>query len=169
MLLRHSHTSPYVRKVAVLVHETGLVKRVAFETVDGWSEPDDLTSDNPLSMVPTLVLDDGMTLYDSAVICEYLDSLHAGPPMIPPTGAARDSSRIQITLLYRVSCQFERRCIRAKSSQLIQVCSPTARWRFPLIRTTSPSRRPRETVKIRRRPVSYVVAAIVSRSIHSVS
>lgn len=89
MLLRHSHTSPYVRKVAVLLHETGLVERVAFETIDGWSEPEQLTDDNPLSMVPTLVLDDGSSLYDSPVICEYLDSLHDGVPMIPRSGDAR--------------------------------------------------------------------------------
>lgn len=89
MLLRHSHTSPYVRKVTALLHETGLTDRVQIETVDGWSEPDPLTTDNPLSMVPTLVLHDGGTLFDSPVICEYLDSLHGGRPMIPRTGNAR--------------------------------------------------------------------------------
>lgn len=89
MLLRHSHTSPFVRKVTVLLHEAGLADRVALQTVDGWSEPDQLTVDNPLSMVPTLVLDDGSALYDSPVICEYLDQLHAGPRMIPDVGDAR--------------------------------------------------------------------------------
>lgn len=89
MRLRHSHTSPFVRKVAVLLHETGLVDRVEFDTVDGWSEPATLTDDNPLSMVPTLELDDGSSLYDSAVICEYLDSCHEGAKMIPPPGDAR--------------------------------------------------------------------------------
>jgi len=89
MLLRHSHTSPFVRKVMVLVHETGLTDRVATETVDGWSEPDHLTKDNPLSMVPTLVLDDGSSLYDSPVICDYLDQQHKGPKMIPVSGEAR--------------------------------------------------------------------------------
>lgn len=89
MLLRHSHTSPFVRKVAVLLHETSLIEQVTFETVDGWSEPDQLTDENPLSMVPTLILDDGSTLYDSAVICEYLDRQHSGPIMIPADGAGR--------------------------------------------------------------------------------
>ena len=89
MLLRHSHTSPFVRKVAVLLHETRLIERVELETVDGWSEPDQLTADNPLSMVPTLVLDDGSTLYDSPVVCEYLDRQHSGPIMIPADGAGR--------------------------------------------------------------------------------
>jgi glutathione S-transferase len=89
MLLRHSHTSPYVRKVMVLAHETGLVDRITVETVDGWSEPEALTRDNPLSMVPTLVLDDGTTLFDSPVICEYLDGLHGGVPMFPSPGDPR--------------------------------------------------------------------------------
>ena len=89
MLLRHSHTSPFVRKVTVLLHETGLAAQVATETVDGWSEPELLTDDNPLSMVPTLVLDDGNSLYDSPVICDYLDRQHAGPGMIPGEGEAR--------------------------------------------------------------------------------
>ncbi|MGB5834421.1 MAG: glutathione S-transferase N-terminal domain-containing protein [Thiohalocapsa sp.] len=89
MLLRHSQTSPYVRKVTVLLEETGLRDRVRIETMDGWSEPDGLTTDNPLSMVPTLVLDDDSTLFDSPVICEYLDSLHDGSPMIPDVGDAR--------------------------------------------------------------------------------
>lgn len=89
MLLRHSHTSPYVRKVMVLAHETGLADRITLETVDGWSEPEALTRDNPLSMVPTLVLEDGTTLFDSPVICEYLDGLHSGAPLFPAPGEAR--------------------------------------------------------------------------------
>lgn len=89
MLLRHSHTSPFVRKVTVMLHEAGLAGQVKTETVDGWSEPELLTDDNPLSMVPTLVLDDGSSLYDSPVICDYLDRQHAGPAMIPADGYAR--------------------------------------------------------------------------------
>lgn len=89
MLLRHSPTSPFVRKVCVLLHETGLAERVTIESLDGWAEPGPLTADNPLSMVPTLVLDDGSSLYDSPVICDYLDRQHKGPRMIPESGAAR--------------------------------------------------------------------------------
>ena len=39
--------------------------------------------ENPLSKIPTLVLDDGTVLYNSPVICEYLDSLHAGRKLVP--------------------------------------------------------------------------------------
>lgn len=88
MLLRHSPTSPYVRKVMILLHETELVDRVRIESVDGWSEPAELTRENPLSLVPTLVLDYGQVLYDSPVICDYLDRQHPGGVMIP-SGAAR--------------------------------------------------------------------------------
>lgn len=89
MLLRHSPTSPYVRKVVVMLHETGLADMVSIETVDGWSEPEHLTADNPLSTVPTLVVDDGPSLYDSPVICDYLDHCHSGTPMIPRSGESR--------------------------------------------------------------------------------
>jgi len=89
MLLHHSHTSPFVRKVMVMLHETGLAGQVTTETIDGWSEPDLLTADNPMSMVPTLILDDGSSLYDSPVICDYLDRRHTGPRMIPDEGDAR--------------------------------------------------------------------------------
>ena len=44
---------------------------------------------NPLSKVPTLITDDGMSLYDSPVICEYLDSLGSAPKLFPAPGPAR--------------------------------------------------------------------------------
>ncbi|NEV63692.1 glutathione S-transferase N-terminal domain-containing protein [Thiorhodococcus minor] len=86
MLLRHSHASPYSRKITVLLHETGLIDDVRLEDADGWDEPDALVRENPLSTVPTLTLHDGRALFDSAVICEYLDRQHAGRAMIPKTG-----------------------------------------------------------------------------------
>ena len=43
----------------------------------------DVMAANPLNKIPTLFLDDGTALYDSRVICEYLDTLHAGPKLIP--------------------------------------------------------------------------------------
>ncbi len=89
MKLRHSPTSPFVRKVLVLAHEVGLADRIEVLPTDAWSETTDLVSQNPLSKVPTLVLDDGAVLYDSPVICEYLDGLHAGEPRLPRGGAER--------------------------------------------------------------------------------
>lgn len=89
MKLRYSPTSPYTRKAMVLLHETGLIDQVDVVATDGWQEPENLTVQNPLSMVPTLVRDDGMVLFDSPVICEYLDTRHDGAPLLPRKGDAR--------------------------------------------------------------------------------
>lgn len=87
--LRYSPTSPYVRKVVMLIHEIGLGDRVERIRTDPWSAEETLGSQNPLNKVPTLITEDGMALFDSPVICEYLDSLHDGPKMFPAAGPAR--------------------------------------------------------------------------------
>jgi glutathione S-transferase len=87
--LRYSPTSPYVRKVVVLGLETGQdarIERIPTSTTDPKSG---LSDQNPLGKVPAFTMDDGTVLYDSPVICEYLDSLHNGRKMIPASGAAR--------------------------------------------------------------------------------
>lgn len=89
MKLRYSPTSPYVRKVLVCAMERGLEDRIERIPTNVWDPNTDLPSVNPLGKVPTLVLDNGEVLYDSPVICEYLDSLHDGEPLIPPAGPAR--------------------------------------------------------------------------------
>ncbi len=89
MILRHSPTSPFVRKVTVLAAEAGLADRLTWKATNPWDPADDLPGDNPLGKVPALILDDGETLYDSFVICAYLDSLHDGPKLLPPEGADR--------------------------------------------------------------------------------
>ncbi len=90
MRLHWSPRSPFVRKVMVLAHETGLVGRIeTIRTVVAMNAPNQpLLADNPLAKIPTLILDDGTRLYDSGVICEYLDGLHAGPKLFP-TDATR--------------------------------------------------------------------------------
>jgi glutathione S-transferase len=91
MKLHWSPRSPFVRKVMVFAHETGLVDRLnCVRTVVAMKAPNAaLLPDNPLSKIPPLVLDDGTALYDSGVICEYLDTLHAGPFLFPAQGPAR--------------------------------------------------------------------------------
>jgi glutathione S-transferase len=73
MKLHWSPRSPFVRKVMVFAHETGLVNRLTcVRTVVAMKAPNEaLLPDNPLSKIPTLLLDDGSPLYDSGVICEY--------------------------------------------------------------------------------------------------
>jgi glutathione S-transferase len=75
MKLYYSPTSPYVRKVMVLLHETGQVADVTLETMATTPIAPDkaLLSKNPLTKVPALERPDGPTLYDSRVICAYLD------------------------------------------------------------------------------------------------
>ncbi len=89
MRLRYSPTSPYVRKVLVAAIETGLDKRIELVTTSTTDPASGLIKDNPLGKVPALQLDDGNSLYDSPVICEYLDSLHGGPKLIPASGPQR--------------------------------------------------------------------------------
>ncbi|WP_348273447.1 glutathione S-transferase [Piscinibacter sp. XHJ-5] len=80
MKLHWSPKSPYVRKVMVCAHELNLVDRLELvRSVAAMLKPNErLMQDNPLSKIPTLVLDDGFVLFDSAVICEYLDDLGHG-------------------------------------------------------------------------------------------
>jgi len=89
MKLRYSPLSPYVRKVAVTLIETGLDKKVERIPTNVWDPNTDIGNDNPLGKVPTLITDSGERLYDSPVICEYLDGLHNGKKLFPASGKAR--------------------------------------------------------------------------------
>jgi glutathione S-transferase len=88
MILHSNPASPFGRKVKVLAHETGLFGRLEVRDVQTTAIGPDpgLVADNPLGKIPCLVLGDGMTLFDSRVICEYLDTLHAGPRRMFPQG-----------------------------------------------------------------------------------
>jgi glutathione S-transferase len=91
MKLHWSPRSPYVRKVMVFAHETGLADRFdKVRSVVAMSKPNlDVMRDNPLGKIPTLVLDNGLALFGSVVICEYLDSLHRGAKLFPASGMDR--------------------------------------------------------------------------------
>jgi glutathione S-transferase len=94
MKLHYNVASPYVRKVMAVTIETGLRERI--ELLEHKMSPvnpsAELNRDNPLGKIPCLVTDEGVALFDSRVICEYLDSLHDGPKMFPPAGPARWSA-----------------------------------------------------------------------------
>src|SRR5258706_4804974 len=76
MKLVGSKTSPYVRKVRVLLAE----KELAFEFLEesAWTAETTVPRYNPLNKVPALQLDGGESIYDSAVIAEYLDAISGG-------------------------------------------------------------------------------------------
>lgn len=85
MKLFNSGTSPFVRKVKVLLMETGQAHLVELETVavSPMNPGDAVPASNPLGKIPCLVRDDGTSLFDSRVITRYLDSLHNGSKLYP--------------------------------------------------------------------------------------
>jgi glutathione S-transferase len=89
-LLYQTH-SPFARQALVFAHEIGLADRL--EVVHHETSPtrrnEAVFAVNPLGKVPALILDDGFVLFDSSVICDYLDALHGGPRLIPPEGRER--------------------------------------------------------------------------------
>ncbi len=89
MKLYYSPTSPYVRKVMACAIIRGLDGRLDKVATAPAELPPALLADNPLSKVPTMVTDDGVSLFGSQLICEYLDSLGDALPLFPPSGAGR--------------------------------------------------------------------------------
>lgn len=88
MQLRTLPHSPYVRKVRVTAHEIGLAPQIECVEAHVFDPETPLLSENPLGKVPSLRRDDGSVLYDSTVICQYLDSLHEGTKLFPREGDA---------------------------------------------------------------------------------
>ncbi|MEK1904326.1 MAG: glutathione S-transferase [Pseudomonas sp.] len=91
MTLFHASASPFVRKVMVLLHETGQVDRVALQNAQLTPVSPDagVLAHNPAGKIPALRLADGSVLHDSRVILDYLDQQHVGEPLIPQHGPAR--------------------------------------------------------------------------------
>jgi glutathione S-transferase len=92
MKILHSAASPFVRKCLVSARELGLYGRL--ELVPAAAHPvnrdPSVVALNPLGKIPTLITDDGTVLYDSRVICEYLNALGDGH-LLPAAGAPRFS------------------------------------------------------------------------------
>jgi len=87
MELWYAPTSPFARKVRVAAHELGLSGKLTLVEIDPWTD-ENLRVINPLSKVPTLALEDGTALFESAVICDYLDAL-CGRRLHPVDGPER--------------------------------------------------------------------------------
>ena len=99
MKLCYGTTSPSIRKVTVLAHEVGLHAQIERVDTLPWATDPTVGKVNPIGKVPTLVLDDGATIYDSNVIVDFLDRTHTGPrrlpevaPKWPPRLTARGAS-----------------------------------------------------------------------------
>jgi glutathione S-transferase len=91
MKLIGSDTSPYVRKVRVVLAEKRIEYR--YQRDDVWSPDASIAQANPLGKVPCLMLDDGSAIFDSRVIVEYLDNLTPVQRLIPPAGRQRTDVR----------------------------------------------------------------------------
>jgi len=82
--------SPYGRKVKITAAMKGVDGDIQMDTADT-NKPvnEELRAQNPLSKIPVMIAADGMHIYDSPVICEYVDSQSKGAKMFPPAGPAR--------------------------------------------------------------------------------
>lgn len=91
MRLLSASSSPFGRKVKMTARVKGVIDQITIEAVDTGSSAgaEELRRDNPLAKIPVLILDDGTQLFDSHVICEYLDSLKPTPKLFPTAGAER--------------------------------------------------------------------------------
>ncbi|MDR2332949.1 glutathione S-transferase N-terminal domain-containing protein [Diaphorobacter ruginosibacter] len=87
MKLIGSSTSPYVRKVRIVMAEKKLDYRFAEESP--WADDSQVSASNPLGKVPCLVMEGGEAVFDSRVIVEYLDTLSPVGKLIPSTGRER--------------------------------------------------------------------------------
>jgi len=87
MKLIGSHSSPYVRKVRVVMAEKKL--DYDFITEDVWSADTTIAHSNPLGKVPCLIMEGAEALFDSRVIVEYLDTLSPVGKLIPAVGRER--------------------------------------------------------------------------------
>ena len=89
MKLFYSPASPYARKVLACAITREIDDRIDKLPCNPNESPPELLAWNPLSKVPCLVTDDGLALFDSPVICEYLDSRGDALPVFPGHGPAR--------------------------------------------------------------------------------
>lgn len=87
MKLLGSTSSPYVRKVRVVMAEKKL--DYAFVPEDVWGPDTSISESNPLGKVPCLIMEGAEALFDSRVIVEYLDTLSPVGKLIPPVGRER--------------------------------------------------------------------------------
>lgn len=83
MKLFYSPSSPYVRKVSVVAHETGQQIELVLAAARPTNRDANVVAKNPSGKIPTAVLDDGSSLYDSRVITRWLDAQHSGPKLYP--------------------------------------------------------------------------------------
>jgi glutathione S-transferase len=89
MKLLGSPLSPYVRKALITAELKGLAGRIELIPADTNKGDETLFQKNPLGKIPCLLTEDGQSIFDSHVVCEYLDSLAPSPVLFPRSGPER--------------------------------------------------------------------------------
>ncbi len=142
MKLFYSPFHDFVHKVLVVVHEAGLQDRVElvptfpFRNLDGeWVEGEyDITAINPLGKVPFLTLDDGLAIYSSQVVAEFLDS-QSPAPLYPANGPERFDALRRLALgdgVFEFAVQMSMEGWRAPADQRVDLFA----WLWPKIERT---------------------------------
>ena len=88
MNLIYSGASPYARKARAAAIETGMADKIEMLEINPWADPDGYRDINPVGKVPALVRDDGPALYQSNLVCEFLDA-YGETKIYPEIGPAR--------------------------------------------------------------------------------
>lgn len=133
MKLFSSPTSPYARKARILIIELGLEHSVEIINTVPMENPVDLQASNPIGKVPALVLDNATALYDSPVVCEYIDARN-GNRFLAATGEARwDNLRRQALGDGVIDASFNRTMERLKDDNM-QSQMWLGRWKSAIAR-----------------------------------
>ena len=124
MKLFFAPASPFTRKVRIVAIEKGLHDRIELVTAPPMKNLPELHRANPMGGIPALLLEDGESLYDSPVICEYLDSLAEKPRLFPASGmerfrALRSQALADGLMEFAVEIVYERRRTDAEISQSV--------------------------------------------------
>jgi glutathione S-transferase len=134
MQLFYSPTSPYARKCRVIARERGLMGDLDEIACNPMQDPAELQVANPLGKVPCLVLDDGMAVFDSPVIAEYLDGLGNAPALIPAAGSARFKVLVAAALGQGMTDAAFNITMEGRRPEAQQSPETIARWRAAILR-----------------------------------
>jgi glutathione S-transferase len=88
-VLRSAGPSPFARKIRIAASLLGIADQMTYEGADSMNEGDSIRQQNPLGKIPVLITEDGVAIYDSRVILEFLDLEAGGGKIIPTEKTAR--------------------------------------------------------------------------------
>lgn len=134
MQLFYSPTSPYARKCRVIARERGLMADLEEVACNPMEDPAALHASNPLGKVPCLVLADGMAIFDSPVIAEYLDGLGNAPALIPAAGSARFKVLVAAALAQGMTDAAFNMTMESRRPEAQRSPDTVARWRAAILR-----------------------------------